>query len=949
MLEVRNLVKIYKPKKGVPVTAINNVSIRFPEKGLVFLLGKSGSGKSTLLNLLGGLDRYDNGDILIRGASTRTFKQSHFDSYRNTYVGFIFQEYNILDEFSVGVNIGLALQLQGQKATSERINQILQQVDLAGYGDRKPNELSGGQKQRVAIARALVKNPRIIMADEPTGALDSVTGRQVLATLKKLSRDKLVIVVSHDQEFAEQYADRIITLADGYVIGDLERTGQNLTQEQERVIFGEDSVSVPMDYVLTDQDMAAINQLLRKALAQGKTTTIGVSLNKQSQGGFAPTDQSRIPAGQGGYQLIKSELPMKYAFKLGVSGMKVKKFRLFMTIFLSCIAFVLFGVADTIASYNYVDTCTKSLADPSNNINYINIKTDIGYEDTEDIPQALQTVIDMLGVDNSYWSETVFTPEDIEELEDATGLDFYPVMTSVFGPGGYIQIDADFTEYVLDTKSYEGDYYYYGTTSLKVTGFSGYIEIDEDVLEDFDAELIAGELPQEGTNQVVVSDLVLYTFKEYGYQQDGKTLTVLGAEDLLGKTLVLDGREYTICGVVDTGVNFERYEQLETMDPYEDYLTMAILSRELQSVTNYSLAGYAMLAPGQLQVILDGMLAKIETMGEAYTDTDGFYHQAGYFDDQGNLCMGAYEDRFGNVIWPSHYDEDGRYYADGYLDMYGGGYDCWGNYTAMPAGYYDQNGQYCPDGYTDSQGYFYDNSGSNWGNIADVTDPGLEFEAYYGSYYIGGYYDYATGVYTEYTVEDVYKELVYGQCIAGMPESVRDIRTVVEMTAEPYDLGGGQLARLELQNPVNSQLAALDMPFSILGTVFVVVGIVFVIFAALLFSNFIGVSISYKKREIGILRAIGSRGSDVFRIFFAESFVIAMINFVLSFLATVLICAWANSLIRNETGLLLTLLNVGIRQFVLLLAVCLFIAFIASFLPVKKIASKRPIDAIRDR
>ena len=134
MLETRNLKKVYKTKKGVSVTALNDVSIKFPEKGLVFLLGKSGSGKSTLLNLLGGLDKYDEGEIIIKGVSSKDFKQSHFDSYRNTYVGFIFQEYNVLEEFSVGANIALAIELQGKKATDEEINRILKQVDLEGFG-----------------------------------------------------------------------------------------------------------------------------------------------------------------------------------------------------------------------------------------------------------------------------------------------------------------------------------------------------------------------------------------------------------------------------------------------------------------------------------------------------------------------------------------------------------------------------------------------------------------------------------------------------------------------------------------------------------------------------------------------------------------------------------------------------------------------------------------------
>lgn len=217
MLETRNLKKVYKTKKGVSVTALNDVSIKFPEKGLVFLLGKSGSGKSTLLNLLGGLDKYDEGEIIIKGVSSKDFKQSHFDSYRNTYVGFIFQEYNVLEEFSVGANIALAIELQGKKATDEEINSILKQVDLEGFGDRKPNELSGGQKQRVAIARALANNPEILLCDEATSALDLENTEEIVALLKEINeKTKITIVfITHEMEVAKKLFDRIAFMEQG--------------------------------------------------------------------------------------------------------------------------------------------------------------------------------------------------------------------------------------------------------------------------------------------------------------------------------------------------------------------------------------------------------------------------------------------------------------------------------------------------------------------------------------------------------------------------------------------------------------------------------------------------------------------------------------------------------------------------------------------------------------
>ena len=222
MLRVKNLTKIYKSKHRKKVKALDNVSFTLPESGMIFIIGKSGSGKSTLLNMLGGLDEITQGEIIVDGNRLSSFSHKDYDDYRNTCVGFIFQDFHLLDDLTVAQNVALSLDLQAE-SDKAKVLDALKRVDLEGYEKRYPVELSGGQKQRVAIARALVKNPTVLLADEPTGNLDTKTTGQVLDLLKEISKTKLVLVVSHNLEDADKYADRILELSDGKLVSDLTR------------------------------------------------------------------------------------------------------------------------------------------------------------------------------------------------------------------------------------------------------------------------------------------------------------------------------------------------------------------------------------------------------------------------------------------------------------------------------------------------------------------------------------------------------------------------------------------------------------------------------------------------------------------------------------------------------------------------------------------------------
>lgn len=221
MLDLRVICKRYVTQSFTQV-ALDSVSLSFRDNEFVAILGPSGSGKTTMLNVIGGLDHFDSGDLLIDGISTKDFSDRDWDAYRNNRIGFVFQSYNLIPHQSILENVELALTLTGvgHAERRQRARKALEAVGLGEHVDKRPNQLSGGQMQRVAIARALINDPEIVLADEPTGALDSTTSVQVMDLLKDVARDRLVIMVTHNPELAYQYATRIVSLADGKVTDD---------------------------------------------------------------------------------------------------------------------------------------------------------------------------------------------------------------------------------------------------------------------------------------------------------------------------------------------------------------------------------------------------------------------------------------------------------------------------------------------------------------------------------------------------------------------------------------------------------------------------------------------------------------------------------------------------------------------------------------------------------
>lgn len=1057
MLKVKDLVKIYKiGKTRETVKALDKVSIDFPEKGLVFLLGKSGSGKSTLLNAIGGLDTFDSGEIIIKGKSSKDFKQSDFDSYRNTFIGFIFQEYNVLEEFTVAKNLAIALELQGKPADKEAVNNLLQQVDMLEFARRKPNQLSGGQKQRVAIARALIKNPEIIMADEPTGALDSNTGKQVMDTLKKLSQEKLVIIVSHDREFAEIYGDRIIELKDGKIIQDVTKKEIESTKTQSGVsLIDNKLIHIKKGIELTNDDLNKIASILKNQSSQSdviisiddkaneqvkKANFITENGNKET---FLPTteeDTIQKEYDPRKFKLIKSKLKFKDSFKMGASALKNKVGKLVFTIFLSFIAFAMFGIIDTLSAFNRAEGVYNTIT--MSNTKHVSIKKEKKGEYSNYNEPIKKSDLD-------YFKENF--PDINYEIVVGRNLNFGESWSS---NNNSIQING------LD---------YYSNNPVYTANHSGFISINQEKLTNLGFTLSAGNLPVND-NEICISEHLYNCFKK------NNDTEIINMEQFLSNYSQCSlnsnsgtGGSYKIVGIIKDNTDISKYTQMTTEEINSNYT----LRSEIDTVFGYGYSNILYTTESKYNELLEGAisvsLAIRPTENGSYWTTrvgtdlynissyaDNYYYswhfdqfnnyftlknnqpamysQSSYFDcgtngiivdyniaysvlqnykSENNLFDSSLEvnEAIGNGLLKFYATNDDKSITPIELTIVG--VQTY-NYSYMFANpslkqtfantqsikiYLSEDTSETPlqtlekDNLQTLQEtfsicnpinldltYFKGNTKPKY---EDITLTGKE--AIVPSYYLS---DLGT---EEELIEKIENGTLKLPILNGSNSSADELvsLTIVGLSYtsngiivsddlydsmfKPFTFGYeyiiATLSDNEKQNkdfikycetyhndmvfPVqNASTAILDNFSEIFNTVtevFFYVGIGFAVFAALLLMNFISTSISYKKREIGILRALGARGSDVFGIFFNESLVIAGINFTLATITTIVTCGILNNVIIKKLGLNLVLLSVGIRQIALMLLISVGVAFLASLIPVSKIAKKKPIDAINNR
>ena len=922
MLEVKNLCKTYRSKDGVSVEAAKNISLRFPEKGMVFILGRSGSGKSTLLHLLGGLDRYDSGEILIHGTSTKDFSNAMMDSYRNTYVGFIFQDYNVLPEFTVGANVALAMELQGVKASNERINEILAEVDLSDYAKRKPNELSGGQLQRVAIARALIKDPDIILADEPTGALDSATGRVVFDTLKRLSKRKLVIIVSHDRDYSEQYADRIVELADGVVVSDVEcKPLSELPDIEETVFLPEDGIIVERDglvldagYTLTEEDREKINRYLMLQKDGNVLLTEGTRVTPKKER-FFPTDEKAIVPEKTVFQLIKSKLPWKRSFGIGVNSMRYKKGTLILTILLSLVAFAMFGVADTLAAFKR-ETCTF---DSIRLAKRAFLTIDRAYSETTDY--------------NTFTSE--FTTEEIEQIKKDTGVAAIPMSAGMY---------VSFVD-MQSAKRSEGLGTLFPAFSYSI------VEIDEEVMKILGAKLVCGRLPAPGSNEVCISSLAAEGILLFDENYRGKTM-----EDILGDG-ALKGRNngdisLPVVGIIELPIDTSAYREMVAQDVSMLSDSERVLHEILYSLCSeecaYGVPSALFCGVGSSRNVAAGGSGVVYAdydqyifcgpEGEDYTTEIKSFAPFSAFSPEDIRYLGGFtgisnpetdlivsELLMQELFYPEIRDAVG-------IEVYD-----WINET-VPA---ERRNLYCALLTELSNTLTISDTKGRTYRIIGICLPENSDEK-----------DWTTSSVYAVVSDERIRAIVetntsnISTVIIPTPQDDATLRKLIKYCFEDrggftYAFGGQEQFTIDTMNRVATVVSPVLKWF----------GGIMAAFSAILFGVFIANSILHKRQEIGVLRALGARSLDVYRIFLCETAVIAFINGLLAVLVARGIVGFINSNVSDAGSVLknIQLLHFGARQVGITFGIAALVAIVATFIPVWGIARKKPIDVIRGR
>ena len=831
MIEFKNVSKIYKTKKGVETKALNNINLKIGNIGMVFIVGKSGSGKSTMLNLLGGLDNVTSGELLINNQNISNFKNKQYDSYRNTYIGFIFQEFNILDQYNVYENIELALRLQNKKTGKETIDNLLNKLGLNNLGQRKTNELSGGQKQRVAIARALIKNPKIILADEPTGNLDKTSSKQIFDLLKEISKEKLVIVVSHDMESAATYADRIIELSDGNVIHD------------------------------TNPE----NEIKKE------------NINPK-----------------------KSKLPFSYAIKMALKSLTIKPFKLLMTCILTAMALIFMGFTINCLIFDdaqFVANTMKENNEYTYNVGKAKFMGIMGSDIVDLTNEDLNTI--------AKETNSILNPNYILYNNDS-------IVTVTFGGQEIEQ---------------KPEYYEMEPSAIFFT------EIKDDNL----IQNLIGSLPSNDREIVVHKYFAEYMIKYGIIDSQGELYKPKSIDEIIDSKheIKLGNDNAIISGIIDDNQElYKKYQNKQTFDSEKlktyfnenySYLGSHIYVKGFTDTATLNSDKSKVLNRMLLTNIIDNIQNKetISSMNLQALNTN-----TNIITSDGLQTINTLEKK--QIVLSlndlKQYDSNLNQELDNYLKQ-------------------NSNISYGEAVQTFLQNYL---KTTNFTNLKlKLVLNQYENNRELPVTIVGVTLDEKTIVSNQFVEEynPPQKELIDLTIYDNNVDNLKQVFNKFKISSITYPQGTFYTYTPHHENNITSVITTYDALYKYI----LVASLVFVLFAVLLFSNFIGVSISYSKKEIGILRALGARNKDTLKIFTYESLIIGLISWILAIIGWIYTCDLLNN---SMFGNMYYTLNGILKSPLVPLGMFIFtiiISLVVTFTAISRVNKVKPIDAILNK
>ncbi len=901
LIRLKNVQKTYCTKNGVTFRALNNVSLSFDSTGLVYLVGASGSGKSTLLNVIGGLDAYDSGEVVIAGKKLNAMKSGEVDSLRNNIMGFVFQEFNLIDTLSVYDNVQLALDMQSGKDDGA-VMRVLEEMGIADKAKSKTKDLSGGQRQRVSIARALVKNPRLILADEPTGSLDSATSAEVTGILKKLSETRLVIVVTHDMDTAIKTGDRIIEMKDGKIYRDVRKKKEGEVIEKVNAqMYSDTLMVVPENAQVNDADVEKINNALSRSVrktyvtveSDGRkvkalfpnlreaVTEAGAEKSVQTKSRKEESEDAKlssdefVPFSEAEGEMEKTEfkksrLSFVRSVKLAFNNLNYKKVRLVLTVIVAFLAFVLFGVSQSFANYDLRTAVSKTL-------------------EKENITR---TAIAPSSI-NAYYYGDVGDYNEGQTIKRISANEFKRLEERLPSAKFSRQYDVYFDRLSID---------YTWTECLE--NFKGIVEIDD--VSDCDYTLICGKSSCENFDEVIISEYAARSLIR------SRLYNVREIEALIGKTLRLSlgGEEYAyeIAGIFECE-NAERWidgdkKLYDAMGTSGLSILQARGWGQLYTKKGFAEDFYKRLAE-------KGMVLSVRFESGAGADLSG---EAGIV--------------FGGVKT-----------IEGIVPIIG-------------SGAIEREG----DVIVEAQTLF-----SIFGEIptedenkirelaerlnADTDKKIAVRDKKIGAIYVSddlrvvGVTNDKTGVVMY--MSDAVKEKVTASymlsAVVNVNFSAADSRALTSAIAE---------FELQLLEPFMVSYDTAEMVLEILHWVLLVVSLIFCLLVVILLFTFISTSIKITRKHIGILRALGAKKADTFMIYALEGVLVTLCSLVIAVLVIAIGAPILNTIIGAASGYYFALITVTAPVYVTMVAVATVVTLLSVFIPLRKFNKITPVSAI---